>query len=122
MTHVIMAFALEAQDTVAPDGLQRASVWIPAKAVILHLGTVPQTQVIAIYALTPLPPRAADGTELPYDRKDLRQMEFIVATVGSKVPPKGYKMRAPVRTKDENEQEGLIFLFEKEQLLVVGGY
>jgi hypothetical protein len=123
----IMAFALEAQETVGPDGLQRATVWIPARATVLHLGAVPGTPVVAIYALAPLPPRGPAGEELPYARTELRLLEFIVATVGSTVPPKGYKFRAPVRTKTPASAEvvpggaeGLIFLFEKESVLIVG--
>lgn len=121
MKFAIMAFALEAQETATVEGLQRATVVIPSRATVLHLGTVPGSDVIALYALAPKPPIGPNGQELPYDARELRTMEFVVTGVGMEIPPAGYKFRAPVRTRDPATGiEGLIFLFEKETVVVLG--
>lgn len=104
----IMAFPLEAQEVASQEGFQRATVWIPNESQILHLGTAYPSQVIALFALAPPPPKAPDGTEVAYDKSDLVHLEFIVAVPGADIPP-GYVLRAPVRTEG-----GLIFLFEKK--------
>ena len=109
MNHVIMIFPLQVLEVEPPDGLSHATVWIPIDSLVLHLGTVPGTEVIAVYALAEPPPKAPSGLELPYAPTKVKNLEFIVTAPGSRIP-RGYKFRAPVRTKEGE----LIFLFEKE--------
>lgn len=117
-THII-AFVLEAQEITTPEGLRRALVAIPQNSKVLHLGIVPSTDIVAVYALTAPPPHDENGGQKPYPPESLSIMEFIVAVPGQQIP-KGYTFRAPVRTKDG----GLIFLFEKDRssgIITLGG-
>ena len=118
---ILTAFPLEAHAVQNQEGFQRATVWLPLGAQILHLGAALPTNVICVFALIK-PQAVVNGEPVPYKKSDLRQIEFIVAAPGQDIPA-GYVFRGPVRTKhSESGVEGLIFLFEKQTsaILVAG--
>lgn len=102
---IITAFPIESQ-VIQTESLPGGTVWIPRGSKILHLGVAYPTDLIAMFCLCE-PPK--DET---YQRSQLQKLDFVVATVGSAVPD-NYIFRGPVKSKDTQGNDALVFVFEK---------